>query len=158
MKSTSGFTLIELLTVITILGVLISSLLMIFNPQTQIRKGEDSKRRTFLSEIKGPLLTYYDDYKCFPTTLPWGSDFTSGTNTYFSELPLDDASDGPFYKNDGTTCPQWYVVAWRKEYTLNPDMLADCQLRQTNPCDTNISDEFVCSYEGSVDCSAVTIP
>lgn len=74
-KNLRGFTLIELLIVIAVLGILALGLLSAINPLEQIKKAQDSTKRTDASE----LITAYDRYFATFQASPWGATAPSGT-------------------------------------------------------------------------------
>lgn len=66
-----GFTLIELLIVIAIIGVLAVAVLSAINPVEQIRKANDSRRKSDIAELLNSLERYYATFRIFPwTTIP----------------------------------------------------------------------------------------
>lgn len=92
-----GFTLIELLIVITIIGVLAVAVLSAINPVEQIRKANDSRRKSDIAELLNSLERYYATFQIFPWTgaIPSGMcpylgvgsvGCTSGVGTDVSEL------------------------------------------------------------------------
>lgn len=75
-----GFTLIELLIVIVIIGVLATAVLSAINPIEQIRKAEDSGRRSDSAELLNAIERYYTSFKMYPwqsasgtTIATWGN-------------------------------------------------------------------------------------
>lgn len=65
-----GFTLIELLLVVGILGILSAALLATLDPFSQFQKGNDSRRKSDLSQIQKAIETYYQDKGKYPINNP----------------------------------------------------------------------------------------
>ncbi|OGH11411.1 MAG: hypothetical protein A3B38_01115 [Candidatus Levybacteria bacterium RIFCSPLOWO2_01_FULL_36_13] len=61
-----GFTLIELLIVVGILGILSAAILATLDPFSQFQKGNDSRRKSDLSQIQKAIETYYQDKGSYP--------------------------------------------------------------------------------------------
>lgn len=96
----NGFTLVELLIVIGVLSIIVSAVLLILNPFTQVQKGNDARRKSDLSQIQKALETYYQDSGRYPahsstpayriirldgSTANWGESFSP----YMTTLPKD---------------------------------------------------------------------
>jgi len=65
-KDLHGFTLIELLIVIVILGILAIAILSAINPLEQIRKANDSGKKSDAAEMLNALERYYTTFTCYP--------------------------------------------------------------------------------------------
>lgn len=123
-----GFTLIELLIVIVILGVLSS--LIVGNFINSIKKGDDTKRKTDLEQIRKAIELYYEDNKVYPAftylgnpQIPPATEPTSlcinyptpnncstgnGGKVYMQKLPTDTNANCYYrYETDGLT---WYKI------------------------------------------------
>jgi len=72
-NSTKGFTLVEMLVAIGILAVLAASLIAVMDPFTQIKKGNDGRRKADLNQIQKALEVYYGDYKEYPYSIKSGN-------------------------------------------------------------------------------------
>lgn len=98
-----GFTLVELLIVISVLAVLITGLIVVIDPSTQLQKTNDAKRKSDLAQIQRALETYYQDNRVYPpnpsandyrikgldgNTVDWGSSW----QPFMSALPKDPSS------------------------------------------------------------------
>lgn len=85
-KNAKGFTLVELLVVITIIGILATGAVSIYN--SQIQKARDSTRLTDIKAIEGSVGQYYQDKTFYPAddTL---ANFTGAINTYLPKIPVD---------------------------------------------------------------------
>lgn len=97
-KSGAGFTLVELLVVIAIVGILAGVLVTLINPDIQLRKSRDTRRKSDLSQISTALEFYRTDLGLYP--LPGnnpgdfpacGNSLTGGTPplTYMEKIPCD---------------------------------------------------------------------
>jgi len=95
-SSSTGFTMVELLIVIAIIGILVSALVLVINPISQIQKANDAKRKSDLSQIQKALEQYYNDNNKYPLNTAgyqiqgaaWGSTW----GTYIQVLPQDPSS------------------------------------------------------------------
>lgn len=61
-----GFTLIELLIVIAVIAILAVAILSAINPVEQLRKADDSRRRSDTAELLNALERYYTTYRQYP--------------------------------------------------------------------------------------------
>lgn len=99
-----GFTLIEILIVIVILGVLSS--LISGNFINSLKKGNDTKRKTDLDQVRKALELFYEDSGTYPSftgnKIPANESFClnddcgAGSKVYMQKLPSDTKS-GCFY-------------------------------------------------------------
>lgn len=165
MKAARGFTLIEIIVSIAILATLIAGVLLAVNPQKQLNKSKDALRREDLQSIKTALDAYYHDNDCYPTTVPFGAEWSAGTGSdkaiYMKKVPQDpscNTSTGANcyqYKTDTNTCPQWNVVFAKLS---DASTLAQaCPLSSLSNCTpagyTNAT--YACTMSGSVNCSGL---
>jgi prepilin-type N-terminal cleavage/methylation domain-containing protein len=144
-----GFTLIELLIVMAILGVLATGTIMLLNPQQQIKKANDSRRKSDLRYITNLLNLYYNDNGKYPAPNPGTCDLDNGSgsgncfvyskagsgwipllSTYSSALPVDpinNANDPRVTGNysyaygDVSQDGQHYDLIVQLENTTDPD-------------------------------------
>lgn len=94
-----GFTLIEILVTISIIGILMSVLLVAF--QGGKKAGRDGKRKADIEQIRTALEIYRADCKQYPDNPTFRALITSGgalvgdgtncpaTNTYIAAVPID---------------------------------------------------------------------
>lgn len=88
-----GFTLIELLLVIAVISILIVTVSVALNPFEQIKKANDGRRKSDLSELQKSLELYYQDNGAYPEStngdINWGS---AGNTNYIPSVPKDPRS------------------------------------------------------------------
>ena len=65
-ENQKGFTLIELLIVMAVIAILAVAVLSAINPIEQLRKAEDSRRRSDTAELLNSLERYYTTYRKYP--------------------------------------------------------------------------------------------
>lgn len=120
----------EILIVVSLLVLLAIALLYLLDPFTQIKKSQDSKRKTELSSLNKVLEDWYNDKNCYPKVEEICYDTADSNNSchicgtesssptfspYLSRLPCDPIHPTKkyLYQTDGSSCPGWYIV-----YTL----------------------------------------
>lgn len=106
-----GFTLVELLVTIGIIATLITTLIVVSNPNSQLQKTNDAKRKAELTQLQKALDAYYSDYNRYPAAVNgqisgalWGGSW----GQYMAKIPKDPrfsqrylyqaASDGSWYR------------------------------------------------------------
>lgn len=118
-SSRNGFTLVELIVSILILSVLIFMLIVLVSPVDQLRKLQNSQRKSDLDQVKTALDTYYNDHGCYPTSVPFGTRWVDGLNILMKKVPQDpsiycrdDSNCYPYAYviDEESNCPQWAVV------------------------------------------------
>lgn len=72
-----GFTLIELIIVIAVIGILATAVLAAINPVEQIRKANDSGKRSDSSEFLNGVERYFATFQCYPWQYVDGGDCTA---------------------------------------------------------------------------------
>ena len=152
-----GLTLIELVVVISMLAVLIILSLSYINPFTQLDRAGDARRKEDISQIKTALDSYYNDHGCYPTTLPFGSNWSENSVVYMREIPQDpDCTTDPnkcyVYKYSGT-CPQWNVVFTK--LSIQP-VTGSCQLASSCVPSDYSGSSWSCVISGDADCTHLT--
>lgn len=131
-----GMTLLELLIVITLIIVLIVLLILIFNPQAQMNKARDSKRKSELTTLSKVLEDWYNDKGCYPQPDEicyddsgtnychiCGSEPTSPSiNPYLPSLICDPNHPQKkyTYEVDNTICPKKYWIYTALANTTDP--------------------------------------
>lgn len=85
-----GFTLIELLIVIAILGILAVAVLSAINPVEQIRKANDSRRKSNAAELLNALERYFTTYGSYPAGFSGlaGAGIPPGTRALAADIAL----------------------------------------------------------------------
>lgn len=156
----TGFTLIELLVVMMILGILLLSATLLFNPLAQLQKAHNATREQDLNQIKNALDTYYNDNGCYPTSLSFGNKWSSGTTVYMQKIPQDpdcSSSDPTYcydYQTDGTTCPQWNIL-YATMHKPIATSIGTCPLATMDGClpTGGIFTYNYCTISGKLDCT-----
>lgn len=84
-----GFTLIELLIVIAVIGVLAAVVLVAIDPGEQFARGEDSGRKSSVSQLGKALQAYYTINNLYPVaSATWGTTLqTTGELKSFPTAP-----------------------------------------------------------------------
>lgn len=157
MNKQKGFTLIELLVSISIIGILVT--LVMVNLGGLQARGRDSQRKTALATIASALELYYTDVNAYPVRLPApGSALTytppSGTaKTYLREMPNDPrpttTSRLIYCVNDATTPTRYNLYA-----NLENDRDSDRFCKVTSATAWSAS-TVTCDYQSGNNCSAL---
>lgn len=123
----------ELLIVITIIALLGTAAILLLNPQHQIEKAWDGRRKAELSSLRKVLEDWYGDKNCYPRpveicypstasgynpsvdTKCYFCGSVSGSpqiNPYLSQLPCDPRHPTKkyLYQVDDATCPSYYRI------------------------------------------------
>jgi prepilin-type N-terminal cleavage/methylation domain-containing protein len=154
-----AFTLIEYLVAITILAGLVGGIMFTLNPFTQVERSRDAQRRQDLQQVKNALETFYQDNSCYPQEIPFGEEWSVGSEIYMKEVPQDPSCgqlNGYCYSyitDSDSQCPQWNVAFAR---------LSEVPLQSTTVCplstisDTCVPDGYdehwACAMSGAVNC------
>ena len=150
-KQNKGFTLIELLIVVAVIGILTA--LVFPNLQGMRQRARDVKRKAHLSNISKALKMYNNNLGRYPASnsnnivgctdrvapieCAWGEEFSDGTSTYISKLPLDPSSTSSspkVYNYHQTSSDDFVIVA---ELEIHSD--SDAEDSQEK-CDTAYND------------------
>ena len=122
--SSKGFTLVELLVVVAIIAILAVAAFIAINPITQLYKARDAQRKQDFSQIRSALDAYYNDNNCYPSSIPFGSEWKVGSVIYMKKVPQDPnatCTNGScyyyYYQTDGSSCPQWTVLYAKLDIT-----------------------------------------
>lgn len=156
-----GFTLVELLVVITMLGILLGVLIIIFNPWLQLNKAKDAQRKHDFQQIRTALDQYYNDNNCYPQSLTFGQAWIVNGNTYMKKVPQDPDCNGAGicynYQTDGSSCPQWNMLWAKLAITPAGNLRSTCVYGVCNKlpnawCSANSKCNY-CLPSGNLDCS-----
>lgn len=155
-----GFTLLELIVDIAILSILLVLLFLLIDPVNQISKAKDATKKHDLFELQTALDTYYNDTGCYPTSIPFGSEWKIGNTVYMKEVPQESscrsnpATCYMYQVDTSDSCPQWNIVFVKQEKSYPSSCsLASLSSGCTPP---NYDPRFACVVSGNVDCSFVT--
>lgn len=100
----TGITVIELLIVITSLGILAVIAASLINPQIQLGKGRDARRKADLQKLRNPLEDFHNDHECYPSTL------TELLPYYLKEIPKDPETKQEYLYLENN-CDQYWIYA-----------------------------------------------
>lgn len=96
-----GFTLLELLVVMGIVGILAGTTITLLNPEKQLQKARDSRRKADLQQIRSALELYRSDNGSYPpsgwvysTSTSPGGWITGLTPDYMTTVPKDPKNNG----------------------------------------------------------------
>lgn len=94
--------MIEIIIVLAILAIVMTIVMLAFNPLKYLRNSRDSKRKSNLDQLKKAFYLYKNDFGIFPEsnedneiiacgsdTISWGQSFKCGTMVYMKQLPLE---------------------------------------------------------------------
>ena len=127
------------------------------NPALQSAKAKDAQRMSDIRQLKAALDLYYDDHRCYPTTIPTGTWVENGV-VYMIKVPKDpdigtiDDIGYEYQVNTGDSCPQWNVLY--STYTSQKFEEDDCPLSAMPTC--NYTGTMACSLSGQVDCNYIS--
>lgn len=160
-RTQAGFTLLELMIVIAILSLISAAVIAVVNPADQIKKANDTKRKSDLGQIGKALEQYYDDNGRYPASnaayqivgldtnpLAWGVSWPP-----YMELLPQDPSGSKYYSYYSDEIGQtYYLYASLDRGSVDKDA---CGGNQACPSAQNISPVPTC---GNVCNFAVTSP
>lgn len=89
-----GFTLIELLVVIAVLSVLMTAVLSAINPVEQIKKANDSRKKSDAAEFLAASDRYYATFQCYPWQMAGSACNATNLNGAVALSTMDDAAAG----------------------------------------------------------------
>lgn len=140
-----AFTLLEILIVITLLIILATAFIAVFNPQGQINKANDGKRKVELTSLNKLLEDWYNDHNCYPKPEEICYNAVGGQTTcnicgnkstspdfspYMQSLPCDPQHPTKtyLYEVDDTQCPSTYWIYTNLVNTADPEIVKlNCQ-------------------------------
>ncbi|MCL4363989.1 hypothetical protein M1328_01995 [Patescibacteria group bacterium] len=124
MKFKSGFTLMEIVIILGIIALIIGTGIALLNPQSQIYKAWDGKRKNDLATLNKVLEDFYNDKGCYPQPSQICYDAGSGSTChicgskatspdfkpYLNVLPCDPQSPSMdiLYEVNNNSCPTQY--------------------------------------------------
>jgi len=86
-----GFTLIELLVVVSIIGILAT--LVTANLNAARSRSRDAVRKADMKNLQTALRLYYNDNGSYPSSVPWGLEWSTANATYMKSVPDDPLPD-----------------------------------------------------------------
>jgi len=146
--------LIEIIVVITIVGILATSLIVLVNPVTQFQKAQDVQRKSDLRQVQRALEAYYADHGSYPgydpstyrivdvSPLDWG---VSTWGAYLDLMPKDPSSTKKYiyYAQDSQT----YMLYASLDRPGDPAMC-----KSGNACD-NVPSNVYCGSTSAKICN-----
>lgn len=106
-KFESGFTLAEVIVVVAILGILIVLMMQSINPNLQMGKARDSKRKSDMQKISIALEDYLNDHRCYPTVEQMFCDPGTGLVPYLNKIPCDPKTKQSYYYERPDDCSKF---------------------------------------------------
>jgi len=157
-----GFTLIELLVVIAVIAALAGTTLGLLNTTHQFDKAKDAQRRSDFEQLFNAIELYNNDHNSYPTSIPFGSQWSENTTVYMAKTPQDPDCHGgtqhctPYlYIADpkNPSQPQWYVAYGELVVPPAQARTPSCNI----PCVPSMPKGYnLCISGGNVDCSALS--
>jgi type IV pilus assembly protein PilE len=134
-----GFTLIEVLITLAIIGVLAGISYTLINPVHEIKKANDSRRKTDLAKLQAGLELFYGDQSSYPSSGNFPAGLTSGQTNYIDNIPKDPKTDEDYeYVAFPAACD---------EFGVNPP----CTSYQLYACLENVNDPNSDENKGNPD-------
>jgi len=164
----SGFTLVQIIVDLAILSVLITFLVILIDPMSQLDKANDSKRKRDLEQINNALDTYYNDHQCYPTSLQFGSEWSVSGTVYMKTVPQDpNCKTNPtscyvYQVDDTNSCPQWNVLYSKLTNISSEDSgssgsVSSCPLYSLSSCTPlNFDNSYSCILSGTINCGYIS--
>lgn len=106
--SKKGFTLVELLVVIVIISILATLLMANFIGARQ--RARDAVRKSDVKQIQAALEIYRADNGSYPSSLPCGGVFSSGSATYMKKVPCDPLNTTTSYVYSADATGSTYTI------------------------------------------------
>jgi hypothetical protein len=134
--------------------------LFLVDPVKQINKSKDGQRKEDFKQVRNAVDTYYNDYNCYPTTIPFGQQWKIGNTLYMKKVPQDPNCNGSglcytYTYDTNNSCPQWNVLFGK--LSIAPSQNAPACLLQSDclPIDYASLGYNLCDFGGNIDCSAL---
>jgi Tfp pilus assembly protein PilE len=150
------FTLMELLIIITIIAVLATAVLLLWDPKKQLEKSWDTTRKYELAQLQKVLENWYNNRNCYPRpdeicyTNPTSSNINQGLicyicgkepnspkklSSYFHTLPCDPEHriKRYLYHVDNQNCPSWYRIYAQFSNVDPSGKEVGCQISNAHP-------------------------
>lgn len=126
-----GFTLIELLITIAVFSVLATAVIMLINPQEQLGKANDAKRKNDLQQVQKTIEIYYQDNQRYPevSEVVWGTSL----DTYGS-LPKDPKANKSYAYVVSNNGQSYKLFAALDRGLKDPQAKTVCDLNGQNAC------------------------
>ena len=122
-KFQKGFTLVELMVVIGMLSIIAGGLITMIDPIGKIRKANDAKRMSDLSQVQKALEIYYQDNESYPPSIEykitfegmpieWGKRWGPVEQPYMAALPKDPSPNGKYLYVTNPREQSYVIYAW----------------------------------------------
>jgi len=155
----AGFTLVELVVSIAIFAVFVFAVTLSFNPKWQLDKARDSQRKQDLTQIRSALDSYYNDFNCYPASVPFGQEWSSGNVIYMKKVPQDPECPRTGYcyiyqTEETVSCPQWNILYTHLVRPTKQLCIArESCLTRNPPVRISMSTKYnFCILSGDIDC------
>jgi len=163
-NSSRGFTLIELIITIAILAVLSVAIFTTLNPIEQIQKGQDTRRKSDLSQLRDALEAYYQDFGRYPATTAEYKIFSNegGTGTekdwgenwspYMQTIPSDSSGRRYMYNvsTDGHGQSYWIYASLERDQKDIQVCANQNTVKDDGQTCTNVPDAVFCGVSNQI--------
>lgn len=163
LKFNRGFTLIELMVAIGMLSILAAGLITMLDPIGKIKKANDARRMSDLSQLQKSLEIYYQDNESYPPNIDykvsyegvavdWGTRWGSEKQPYMASLPKDPSPNGKYIYVTNPGEQSYVIYAWLENIgnkdpvcesddkkKCKSDLLTGQSCHTTNGCNYGIS-------------------
>lgn len=130
-------------------------ILFLIDPGKQLNKAKDAQRKEDFRNIRSALDAYYNDFNCYPVTIPFGNEWKVNSTIYMKEIPYD--ANYTYVVDPSASCPQWNVLFGRL-VIAPPATLPACLLESDClPLNYGESGYNLCDYGGNIDCSTLQV-
>ncbi len=135
-------------------------LFILIDPLSQLDKAKDASSKHDLKAIQASLDAYYNDHGCYPTTLPFGSQWKEGATVYMRTVPQSGSCKNNsamcyLYQTDSTnSCPQWNIL-YAKQKKISAESACMLSGISSSCIPPNYDSNWACTFSGVVDCNIV---